>query len=92
MIAERPSAGEQAHPARPKKTPPEITVRVSWCKSCGLCVAFCKPGVIAMDGGVPRVIAAQKCTRCLQCEVICPDFAIQVNERPTRVGTGGAAP
>ena len=26
------------------------------------------------------LIDAEKCTSCLQCEVICPDFAIEVRE------------
>jgi NAD-dependent dihydropyrimidine dehydrogenase PreA subunit len=43
-----------------------------------------------MDGALPRVVAAEKCTRCLQCEAICPDFAIQVVDLPVEVGTGSA--
>jgi 2-oxoglutarate ferredoxin oxidoreductase subunit delta len=90
MSVERPSAGEQRSPARPKKPPPEITVKVSWCKSCGLCVDYCKPGVIVMEGDLPHVVAAEKCTRCLQCEAICPDFAIQIHDRPAEAGGGSA--
>ena len=85
MSVERPSAEGQPPLARPKKIPPEIKVRMSWCKSCGLCVAYCKPGVIAMIGALPHVVAAEKCTRCLQCEAICPDFAIEVHDRPVEV-------
>ena len=92
MSVERPSAGGQRSPARPKKAPPEIKIRMSWCKGCGLCVDYCKPEAIAMDGAVPHVIAAEKCTRCLQCEAICPDFAIQVVDLPVpvQVSTGSA--
>ena len=90
MLTVRPSAGVQSPPARPRKAPPEIKVRVSWCKGCGLCVAYCKPGAIAMDGALPHVIATEKCTLCLQCEAICPDFAIEVRDRPAEVDTGSA--
>jgi 2-oxoglutarate ferredoxin oxidoreductase subunit delta len=60
--------------------PPEILVKVSWCKGCGLCVEYCNRGVLEMNGVLPKVVNAEKCTRCLQCEVICPDFAIEVRE------------
>lgn len=61
-----------------EKTPPRIEVKLSWCKGCGLCVAYCNRGVLEMKGILPAVLHAEKCSRCLQCEAICPDFAIQV--------------
>jgi len=63
-----------------EKGPPEILVKVSWCKGCGLCVEYCKRGVLEMDGVLPIITDAEKCNYCLQCEVICPDFAIEVRE------------
>ena len=90
MPSESPPAVRPSPPARPKKAPPEIKIRMSWCKGCGLCVDYCKPEVIAMDGAVPHVIAAEKCTRCLQCEAICPDFAIEIVDLPVEVGTVSA--
>jgi 2-oxoglutarate ferredoxin oxidoreductase subunit delta len=76
--------------ARPAKVPPEIQVKVSWCKGCGLCVAYCNRGVLEMRDGLPVVLEAGKCSRCLLCEVICPDFAITVNDaKPGPVGGGG---
>jgi 2-oxoglutarate ferredoxin oxidoreductase subunit delta len=90
MPSESPPGVRPSPPARPKKAPPEIKVRMSWCKGCGLCVDYCKPEAIAMDGAVPHVIAAEKCTRCLQCEAICPDFAIEVIDLPVEVRTGSA--
>lgn len=68
-------------PGKPAKEPPEIKIRVSWCKGCGLCVDYCKRGAIVMQGALPGVVAAEKCSRCLQCEAICPDFAIEVVDR-----------
>jgi NAD-dependent dihydropyrimidine dehydrogenase PreA subunit len=32
-----------------------------------------------MEGEVPVVVDIERCTRCLQCEFICPDFAIEVS-------------
>jgi 2-oxoglutarate ferredoxin oxidoreductase subunit delta len=75
-----PGAAQPAS-AKPKKAPPDIVVRVSWCKGCGLCVDYCSRGVIKMDGVLPVVVDAEKCTRCMQCEAICPDFAIEVKDR-----------
>ncbi len=46
---------------------------------------------LEMEGDVAHVLAAEKCTRCLQCEAICPDFAIQVHERPAESVGGSAA-
>ena len=60
--------------------PPEIVVKVSWCKGCGLCVDYCKRDVLEMEAALPVVVDAEKCNSCLQCEVICPDFAIEVRE------------
>ena len=71
------SPGTQA--PKKKKTPANIVVKVSWCKGCGLCVDYCTSGAIQMQGTLPAVVAAEKCTRCLQCEAICPDFAIEID-------------
>ncbi len=68
-------------PARPKKGPVDIQIKVSWCKGCGLCVDYCNRGVIEMKDALPSVVAAEKCSRCLQCEAICPDFAIEVVDK-----------
>jgi 2-oxoglutarate ferredoxin oxidoreductase subunit delta len=74
---------EPDRPARAKsKTPPAIEIKVSWCKGCGLCVDYCNMGVLEMNGTLPKVVKLEKCTRCMQCEVVCPDFAIRVTDRP----------
>ncbi|MBP7146914.1 MAG: 4Fe-4S binding protein [Acidobacteria bacterium] len=74
-------AGSAPSPGPRPKPIPEIVVKVSWCKGCGLCVDYCNRGVLKMDGVLPSVVAAEKCTRCLQCEAICPDFAIEVKDK-----------
>ncbi len=60
------------------KTPAEIEIKVSWCKGCGLCVDYCNREVLEMDGPLPKVVQIDRCTKCMQCEVICPDFALRV--------------
>jgi 2-oxoglutarate ferredoxin oxidoreductase subunit delta len=74
------SLSEATPGAKPAKTPPDIRINVSWCKGCGLCVEYCNRGALEMRDGLPVVLQAERCTRCLMCEVICPDFAITVNE------------
>lgn len=64
--------------AKAPKAAPDIQIKVSWCKGCGLCVEYCKRDVLEMQDGLPRVLNAEKCSRCLQCEDVCPDFAITV--------------
>jgi 2-oxoglutarate ferredoxin oxidoreductase subunit delta len=65
------------------KTPPDIVVKVSWCKACGLCVEYCNRGVLKMEGTLPQVINAERCNWCLMCEHMCPDFALEVKEKET---------
>ena len=79
IMAERESPARQAV-APKKKTQAAIEIKVSWCKGCGLCVDYCNLGVLEMSGTLPKVVKLEKCTRCMQCEVICPDFAIRVTE------------
>ena len=72
--------------------PPEIKIKVSWCKGCGLCVDYCNAGVLEMEGVLPVVVEPEKCNECLQCEAICPDFAIEVNQGEiSAVPAGGKA-
>ena len=78
--------------ARAQKGTAEIRIRVSWCKGCGLCVDYCKSDVLVMEGALPKVVQADRCNRCLQCEAICPDFAIEVREAAGEAtGSGEAA-
>jgi 2-oxoglutarate ferredoxin oxidoreductase subunit delta len=76
--------------ARPAKPPPDIQVRISWCKGCGLCVDYCNREVLEMRDGLPVVLQAEKCSRCLMCEAICPDFAITVSDPPAAPAGGEA--
>lgn len=64
-----------------KKRAREIRINARWCKSCGICIAFCQPEVLqAGRDGVPQVLDLEACTLCMLCELRCPDFAIVVVE------------
>ena len=63
----------------------EIDIFKGWCKSCGICAAFCPRECIRLDeDGSPVVEDSSRCTGCGWCELHCPDFAISV--RPRKVG------
>lgn len=56
-----------------------IDVFRDWCKSCGICAAFCPRQCIGMtEEGYPCVVDCDRCTGCGWCELHCPDFAISV--------------
>ena len=60
----------------------EIDIFRDWCKSCGICAAFCPRQCIALDDdGAPTKINSDRCTGCGWCEVHCPDFAVSVHQR-----------
>lgn len=60
------------------KAPAKIKIRTDRCKGCEFCVMFCPKHVLQMEGVLPVVTDASSCTRCLVCESVCPDFAIDV--------------
>ena len=60
-----------------------VVINTKWCKRCGICSAFCPAGVfLADDFGLPSPFREVKCTGCMQCVVLCPDFAIDVMPAP----------
>jgi 2-oxoglutarate ferredoxin oxidoreductase subunit delta len=66
-----------------EKTHPEYRINIyrDWCKSCGICAAFCPRQCLSLDAdGAPVVDHAERCTGCRWCELHCPDFAICVRE------------
>ncbi len=62
------------------KKKPIIEVHHKWCKGCAFCVEFCPRHVLEMEGVYPVVVNIDACTACGLCEVLCPDFAIEVIE------------
>ena len=50
-----------------------------WCKACGICVHFCPKKVLELDEWDKAIAARpQDCVCCKQCEMMCPDLAIEV--------------
>ena len=68
-----------AKEAKKKEGVLQVLIRRDFCKGCGICVAFCPKGVLAMRGAYAEVVALENCSECLQCEMRCPDFAVSVN-------------
>jgi 2-oxoglutarate ferredoxin oxidoreductase subunit delta len=71
-----------------RNTVPELKGRFEqvifrdWCKSCGICAAFCPKKVIGRDDtGAPVIEHPQECIGCRFCELHCPDFAITIKEK-----------
>lgn len=70
----------------PQNTP--VWVNEKRCKACDVCVSVCPAGVLAMVpapnstlGAMVKVIYAESCIGCSDCELHCPDFAIYVAEK-----------
>jgi 2-oxoglutarate ferredoxin oxidoreductase subunit delta len=70
--------GKVAEEQAASKKQAVITVNLEWCKGCEICVAFCPEGVLEMKGGKVQVVRPEECTKCMLCELRCPDFAITV--------------
>jgi 2-oxoglutarate ferredoxin oxidoreductase subunit delta len=67
-----------------------IDINHTWCKGCGICIAFCPKEVYKADmRGHPEIIDAAKCILCMLCVERCPDFAIEITERAKLAAEGG---
>lgn len=53
-----------------------LKARSNWCKGCGLCVAFCPRGVLALNLGKVEILHPENCIGCGICERICPDYVL----------------
>ena len=61
------------------KDKPIIEINAEWCKSCGICVAFCPEEVLELDENEKAVVMHQeRCSSCGLCELRCPDMAIEL--------------
>jgi 2-oxoglutarate ferredoxin oxidoreductase subunit delta len=58
-----------------------ITVIPGHCKGnlCNICVNYCPEKVLSMGFRHVEVINVDACTKCMLCEIRCPDFAIFVD-------------
>ena len=57
------------------------------CKGCGFCVEFCPQGVLVMSQRTnykgyhpPELTTSAHCIDCGLCALLCPDFAIYVQD------------
>ncbi|MDR2713292.1 MAG: 4Fe-4S binding protein [Clostridiales bacterium] len=50
----------------------------NWCKSCGICAAFCPVQALKWGSGEKPRFLPEKCNGCRLCEKRCPDFAIKL--------------
>ena len=73
--------------AEKKKKPATIRINQKWCKGCYICLEVCpkkvykKSSEISEKGFQPVLVAhPELCTLCLQCEMLCPDLAINVEK------------
>ena len=58
------------------------------CKGCGFCVEFCPQGVLVTSNHtnekgyhLPEITNDSLCLDCGLCELLCPDFAIYVEDK-----------
>jgi indolepyruvate ferredoxin oxidoreductase beta subunit len=59
---------------------PVIELRDSWCKGCEICVQVCPQVCLRMnERNRAEVVKAEACIRCILCEWLCPDLAINVH-------------
>ena len=64
-----------------------LEINKKYCKGCGICVAFCPKQVLELDElGKVYAKAPEACIECGQCELRCPDYAIQVKREKREAG------
>jgi len=57
----------------------KVQILTKLCKRCGICVELCPKKVFGTDDiGTPEIIHPEKCIQCLTCELLCPEYAIDV--------------
>lgn len=61
----------------------KIIIKVENCKACKLCYDHCPTNAIKgnEETGIVEINDEDKCIGCLKCENICPDFAIEIEDK-----------
>jgi 2-oxoglutarate ferredoxin oxidoreductase subunit delta len=69
-----------------------VQLDLELCKACGVCIELCPDKVFDRDKlGYPVLARPDACSRCLLCELHCPDFAIEVRRRERKAAGKVAA-
>lgn len=68
-----------------------VTIDLTTCKGCALCVPVCPPAVLSMstvvnDKGYRVPELAPGCTGCELCAKVCPDYCFTVYREPRAAG------
>ena len=65
-----------------------IAINQAWCKGCYICVSVCPRDVLDIDREAwihnhhPVLVRhPERCTACRNCELLCPDLAIAVEDK-----------
>lgn len=58
-----------------------VAINAAWCKGCEICVEYCPKKVFEMKDGKAVVARPEDCILCGLCQLRCPDFAIELEER-----------
>ncbi|MDD2421374.1 MAG: 4Fe-4S binding protein [Heliobacteriaceae bacterium] len=62
-----------------------INLTPNWCKGCGICFTLCSQKVLGPGPDLRcQVVHPEKCTGCRQCELHCPDYAIDIERGSSR--------
>ena len=78
--AEEEPAAAPAQEAAASLAIADIEIRETWCKGCEICVVVCPQNCLKMNDARKAVVAdASSCIRCMLCEWLCPDLAVNVH-------------
>ena len=58
----------------------KLVLDPSWCKGCGICVAFCPKNALELVDEKVRLRQDNECVLCGQCELRCSDYAIWLED------------
>lgn len=68
-----------------------VQIKDNLCKGCAICVEICPKKVLAMSKEpmasgylLAQVVDQKKCIGCMECELHCPDLAIEVKSEKSK--------